>query len=81
MGFHYVYMLRSITNSERYYIGIAVDLEERLKRHNSGLCKHTSKLTPWQIETVIAFRSKRKAVVFERYLKSHSGRAFAKKHF
>ena len=34
-----------------------------------------------QIETAIAFRSKEKASAFEKYLKSHSGRAFAKKHF
>ena len=81
MGFHYVYMLRSVTNPERYYIGMADNLEERLKRHNSGLCKHTSKFIPWRIETAIAFRSKDKAVAFERYLKNHSGRAFAKKHF
>jgi hypothetical protein len=42
---------------------------------------HTSKFRPWQIETAVAFRSKDKAVAFEQYLKSHSGRAFAKKHF
>ncbi|MGB2938555.1 MAG: GIY-YIG nuclease family protein, partial [Phycisphaerae bacterium] len=42
---------------------------------------HTSKFRPWQIETAVAFRSKGKAVAFEQYLKSHSGRAFAKKHF
>jgi hypothetical protein len=36
---------------------------------------------PWQIETAIAFRSREKAAAFEKYLKSHSGRAFASKHF
>jgi hypothetical protein len=29
----------------------------------------------------MAFRDKTKAVAFEKYLKSQSGRAFAKKHF
>jgi len=33
------------------------------------------------VETSIMFRSKEKAIAFERYLKSHSGRAFATKHF
>jgi putative endonuclease len=57
------------------------DIEKRLKIHNTGRCKHTLKYKPWQIETAIAFRSKEKAFAFEKYLKSHSGRAFAKKHF
>jgi len=60
---------------------MAEDLDERLKRHNAGQCEHTSKFMPWQIEIAIAFRSKEKAVAFEKYLKSHSGRTFAKKHF
>jgi len=57
------------------------DLQARLDQHNFGQVSHTSKFRPWQIETAVAFRSKGKAVAFEQYLKSHSGRAFAKKHF
>jgi len=81
MRFHYVYILRSLTDRDRHYVGMAEDLEERLKTHNTGRCRHTSKFRPWQIEISIAFRSKEKAVAFEKYLKSHSGRAFAKKRF
>jgi hypothetical protein len=33
-----------------------------------------------QIETAIAFRSQKKAAAFEKYLKRHSGRAFASKN-
>jgi len=43
--------------------------------------KHTSKYKPWQIETAISFSNKEKAAKFEKYLKSHAGRAFASKHF
>lgn len=57
------------------------DLQQRLERHNAGRVSHPAKHTPWQVETAIAFRSKDKAVAFEKYLKSHSGRAFAKKRF
>jgi putative endonuclease len=57
------------------------DLEARLLAHNSGQVSHTSKYRPWQIETAIAFRSREKAAAFESHLKSHSGRAFATKHF
>ncbi len=81
MRFHYVYILRSLTNNNRHYVGLTENLEERLKKHNDGKCRHTLKFRPWQIETAIAFRSKNKAVNFEKYLKNHSGRAFANKHF
>jgi len=81
MRFHYVYILHSLADHNRHYVGIAEDIEERLKKHNTGQCKHTSKFIPWQIETAIAFRSKEKAIAFEKYLKNHSGRAFARKHF
>ena len=81
MKFHYVYMIRSRANPERYYVGMADDLDERLKKHNSGLCKYTATLVPWHIETAIAFSSKERASAFEKYLKSHSGKAFISKHF
>lgn len=79
--FWYVYMLQSTKHVDRYYVGMTEDLDGRLKTHNAGHCPYTSKYIPWQIETAVAFRNRDKAVVFEKYLKSHSGRAFAKKHF
>jgi len=81
LKFYYVYILHSIADAVRYYVGMTSDLETRLKMHNTGKCTHTAKYRPWQIETAIAFRYKDKAVAFEKYLKSHSGRAFAKRHF
>jgi hypothetical protein len=41
--------------------------------------KHTSKYRPWQIETYLAFTDHQMAVAFERYLKTSSGIAFARK--
>jgi hypothetical protein len=41
---------------------------------------HT-KYKPWKIKNVIWFDDAEKAIAFERYLKSRSGRAFAKRHF
>jgi putative endonuclease len=49
--------------------------------HNTGKVSHTSKHKPWRIETAVAFSNKRKATAFERYLKSGSGREFARRHF
>jgi len=36
---------------------------------------------PWALETVIGFSEEKKAHAFERYMKSGSVFAFAKKHF
>ena len=80
-GFTYVYILLSEKDATRRYTGLTDDLETRLRSHNQGNSPHTSRYRPWQIETAIAFRSREKAAAFEKYLKSHSGRAFASKHF
>ena len=79
--FHHVYILVSESHPGKHYTGRTNDLGARLDSHNSGQVPHTSKFKPWRIETAIAFRSRRKARSFEMYLKSHSGRAFAAKHF
>jgi putative endonuclease len=81
MSFHYVYILVSETESFHHYTGLTQDLKSRLQAHNAGKVPHTAKHRPWRIETVVAFRSREKAAAFEDYLKSHSGRAFASKHF
>jgi putative endonuclease len=75
----YVYILRSIGISERYYVGVTRDLRSRLQKHNAGEVPHTSKYVPWEIKTYVAFSNETQAFAFERYLKSPSGRAFAKK--
>jgi predicted GIY-YIG superfamily endonuclease len=72
-------MLKSEKDTNRFYSGFTEDLQGRLKDHNQGKCKHTSKYIPWKIETAIAFTNKQKALAFEKYLKTSSGRAFSKK--
>jgi len=56
-------------------------LGDAIPHRNAGQAPHTLKFLPWRIETAVAFRGKTKAATFEKYLKSQSGRAFAKKHF
>ena len=75
----YVYILQSLALPERYYVGITGDLRSRLQRHNAGEVSHTSKYAPRKIKTYIAFSDDKQAFAFEKYLKSPSGRAFAKK--
>jgi len=76
---NYVYILRSRDEPERHYVGVTGDLRARLKKHNAGGVPHTSKYAPWSIKTYLAFSDERQAYEFEKYLKSASGRAFAKK--
>ena len=75
----YVYLLESIENPDQSYVGLTDDLKARFEVHNAGGSPHTSKYKPWRLVTYLAFSDDAKAVAFERYLKSASGRAFAKK--
>jgi predicted GIY-YIG superfamily endonuclease len=74
----YVYILES-TDSKHVYVGITDDLRARLSMHNTGKVSHTSKYMPWRVKTYVAFSDEAQAFKFEKYLKSPSGRAFAKK--
>ena len=75
-----VYILRSDTDPDRHYVGSTNDLAARLEWHNGGPSGHTKSHRPWSVLVSMEFRSERDAVRFEQYLKSGSGRAFAKRH-
>jgi predicted GIY-YIG superfamily endonuclease len=77
----YAYILQSELDPKRYDIGSTADLKERLIEHNRGKCSHTAKYGPWGIKTYLAFQEKETAQRFERYLKTGSGREFARRHF
>ena len=76
---HYVYLLESVSALGQRYIGVTSDLKQRLADHNARKSPHTSKYVPWKLVTYVAFSDRQKAEAFERYLKSGSGHAFAKK--
>jgi predicted GIY-YIG superfamily endonuclease len=75
----YAYIIRSVNFPEQEYIGATANLKRRLAEHNAGKSSDTSKFKPWKLVWYCAFPEKPEALAFERYLKSHSGRAFAKK--
>lgn len=75
----YVYILRSIAAPEQEYTGATSNLKQRLSDHDAGKSPHTAKYAPWKLLWYCAFPDKMTALEFEKYLKSHSGRAFAKK--
>jgi predicted GIY-YIG superfamily endonuclease len=76
---YYVYILKSCRAPDQTYIGYTSDLDARLKTHNEGGCPHTSKFKPWELGWYCVFPEKFAALAFEKYLKSHSGKAFANK--
>jgi putative endonuclease len=75
----YVYILQSISDPSQQYTGATSNLKQRLADHNAGKSPHTSKYIPWSLLWYCAFPHKQHTLDFEKYLKSHSGRAFAQK--
>jgi putative endonuclease len=62
-------------------MGTSSNVLARLAWHNEGLSRHTAKHRPWKLLVSIEFTDEPRAMGFEKYLKSGSGRAFAKRHF
>jgi putative endonuclease len=75
-----VYVLKSVHDPARYYTGVTSDVSARLAAHNAGRCPHTVDARPWQVDVIVRFADERRALKSEQYLKSGSGRAFAKRH-
>ena len=77
----FVYVLVSVADPDRHYVGLTSDVARRLDVHNSGGSHHTAQYRPWRLIVSVEFADGPSAVAFERYLKTGSGRAFAKRHF
>lgn len=77
----FVYVLKTVVGEPRYYIGVTSEVQQRLVWHNQGRCAHTAKHRPWRTHVVLEFSDEPHATRFEHYLKSGSGRAFARRHF
>jgi len=77
---YYTYILQSKVRPDQTYIGLTGDLRKRLGEHNAGKSIHTNKFKPWDLVVYVALPEKHLAEKLERYLKSGSGHAFAKRH-
>jgi len=77
----FVYLLKSVGPKPHFYVGCTADVQARLADHNAGRSPHTARHRPWELHVTIALPDEQRAIDFERYLKSGSGRAFAKRHF
>jgi predicted GIY-YIG superfamily endonuclease len=76
-----VYILRSDVDADRHCVGLTSDVARRLHWHNNGPSGVTVHHRPWSFVVSLEFADARVASRFERYLKTGSGRAFAKRHF
>jgi predicted GIY-YIG superfamily endonuclease len=75
----YAYILRSERDPKVVYHGFTRDLKKRLEVHNCGGNRSTSAMKPWRLLWYGAFETEAAAMDFERYLKTASGKAFARK--
>ena len=75
---HYVYLLECGDGS--IYVGCTADIVERFSRHCKGNVLSTCSRLPVKLIMYHVFNDKYLAFRFEKYLKSGSGRAFAKRH-
>jgi len=77
---YYVYILQSKKDGS-CYTGVTENLKERIRYHNTGNQKYTKSKKPYILKWYCIFPNKKKALEFEKYLKSGSGIAFSKKRF
>ena len=75
----YVYLLKSLKDPNKTYVGFTTNVKERLQKHNDGGSVYTSDYKPWKLISFIGFDEEAKALEFEKYIKSGSGYAFAKR--
>ncbi len=71
----YVYILLSFLDNT-YYIGQTNNLGRRLDYHNKGLSKYTSKKIPWKIVYFEEYKTRKEAIIRERFLKEQRNREF-----
>jgi putative endonuclease len=76
----YVYLLQSIDSGWRY-IGQTQNLQERIKRHNSGQEKSTKRYSPYRLLGYIKVKDRKEALKLERKLKGLKIREYQYKYF
>ena len=75
----YTYFLELSNND--IYVGFTGDLRKRLTLHQSAKITATSKYLPLKLKSYIAVDNKKQAMDLEKYFKTGSGKAVAKKRF
>lgn len=68
---YYIYIIQSFTDSS-FYKGFSENYQERLKQHNEGWSKYTSRKIPWKLVHLESFENKKEALNREKSLKKYS---------
>jgi putative endonuclease len=76
----YVYVLKS-EKHWRFYVGLANDVEVRLKEHNNGKTKSTRPYKPWKLVLWSESDSLAEARRREKWFKSGVGKEYIKRHW
>ncbi|SNR64312.1 GIY-YIG nuclease family protein, partial [Flavobacterium sp. ov086] len=72
---YYTYILYSTTKS-KFYIGQTNDIDDRLRRHNSGASLSTKGGIPWKIIYFIKLESRSEAVLLETKIKKRGAKRY-----
>jgi putative endonuclease len=75
----YVYFMELSNND--IYVGSTNDLKRRKKSHDNGEVISTQPFRPMTLKSYIAVETEIRARTLEKYFKSGSGKAIAKKRF
>ena len=75
---YYTYVLQN-EKDNKFYIGLTKDLKLRFEQHNKGLIDSTKKRIPFNLIYYEACLSRKDAIRYEKYLKTHHGRMFLKR--
>jgi len=75
----YIYFLK--LNNDDIYVGSTNDLKRRFASHQAGQVLSTKSHLPATLKSYVAVENETLARELEKYFKSGSGKAFAKKRF
>ena len=73
----FVYAIRSKVRNY-LYVGMTINFDQRLQRHNSGQNKTTKPYAPFEVIITESFSSRQEARRREKYLKSGIGNEYLK---
>ncbi|HTX86830.1 MAG TPA: GIY-YIG nuclease family protein [Candidatus Nanoarchaeia archaeon] len=75
---NFVYVL--LCGDGKIYTGFTHNIKKRIFEHKNGLSKTTKIRLPVKVLWIGIFKNEKLAILFEKYLKSSSEKAFSNKH-
>ncbi|WP_415831469.1 GIY-YIG nuclease family protein [Flavobacterium terrigena] len=68
-------MLYSLSKG-KYYIGQTNNMEDRLRRHNSGYSLSTKNGIPWELITSFSLPNRSDAIILEKKIKAYGAKRY-----